>query len=635
MPICAKCQLFPTEWPCSNLVTFDHHETFRDLDQSAANGCALCRIVRQLLVFEAETNQLWNTSCPVVVQISGPSSISISLGEEDADDDFAVSAYGILEIIGNPQSASNITSLLAANQAREVQHIVNSIVRPWVTECCESTAKMQASKNALLPTRVIDVESGQDCVRLVETNGQRGIYLILSYCWGKGNDRIKTTRLNFEQRKKTLYTKDLPPTIRQAVEISKQLGIRHLWVDAICIIQAHSVPPQSDELEDWRREAPNMSQYYSNAILTLAASAATDSDHGFLSERSSQKYPVSPYKIGVWNRDPEIGSDAFVLPSKPSVLKQVHYAPLYSRGWTLQERVLSHHTLHWCRESIFWECQGNLKASEFEPALRSEQSKHEDQGYIWAVALSQPRDSPYYTNEFWLDGVEEYCGMNLSYETDRLMAIQGLVDQLQSSNNQDEAYVAGIFKSGIIDGLSWSNHNPQTNKVTAFPSWSWASLSAGNLSFRHLSGKFATLKSAINFDITGRDANQNGRLQMAGPIRKLHTSVLRNESVSQIAVIDKAYPFTIYFNFDTVSRTPAYSGDILLFALGWQVISVAAKDDQGYPEIIREDRLVVGLVLVETAVGSAEYKRIGAFEVQETAMSTEWDLRTKVPISIL
>jgi hypothetical protein len=158
---------------------------------------------------------------------------------------------------------------------------------------------MQASQTALLPTRIINVGSGQDDARLIETNGQRGTYLILSYCWGKGNDRAKTTRKNIEERRRAIHTKDLPLTIKQAIEMTQRLGFRYLWVDAICIIQVHSNPPKYDELEDWRCEAPKMGQYYRDATLTIAAAAATDSEHGFVSERSSQIYPVSPCSVGV------------------------------------------------------------------------------------------------------------------------------------------------------------------------------------------------------------------------------------------------------------------------------------------------------------------------------------------------
>lgn len=104
---CAKCQRLPTEWPCSKVYTFEHHETFKALDQSAAAGCPLCRIARQVLIFGAETNKLMATSCPIMVQISGPSHISFALSFGDISASSSVSAYGLLEVKEATTSTGN------------------------------------------------------------------------------------------------------------------------------------------------------------------------------------------------------------------------------------------------------------------------------------------------------------------------------------------------------------------------------------------------------------------------------------------------------------------------------------------------------------------------------------------------
>lgn len=98
---CAKCQQFPTEWPCPKSTSFNHHETFKDLDQSAASGCAMCRLVWQLLVFQAELGKLMASSYPIMVQISGRTYISIGLQSDHVlvgSTPDGVSVYGLLEV---------------------------------------------------------------------------------------------------------------------------------------------------------------------------------------------------------------------------------------------------------------------------------------------------------------------------------------------------------------------------------------------------------------------------------------------------------------------------------------------------------------------------------------------------------
>ena len=107
---CTKCRKLPTTWPCSKFVAFEYHENFRALDQSAAAGCPLCRIVRQIFIFEAETSQLMATPSPIIVSHSGPSYISVHI------DDDEVTATCLLEVKEAPKSAS--TTLVPSSRIR-------------------------------------------------------------------------------------------------------------------------------------------------------------------------------------------------------------------------------------------------------------------------------------------------------------------------------------------------------------------------------------------------------------------------------------------------------------------------------------------------------------------------------------
>ncbi len=66
----------------------------------------------------------------------------------------------------------------------------------------------------------------------------------------------------------------LSKSVQDAVLVCRRLGIRYLWVDALCIVQ--------DDTDERQREAAQMHRIYSNSHLTIAAHAAVSSKDGFL-----------------------------------------------------------------------------------------------------------------------------------------------------------------------------------------------------------------------------------------------------------------------------------------------------------------------------------------------------------------
>jgi hypothetical protein len=68
----------------------------------------------------------------------------------------------------------------------------------------------------------------------------------------------------------------LPRTIQDAISVTRRLGVRFLWVDALCIVQ------DSINGQDWIDESSKMASIYGNAYLTIVAEAANDCSQGFL-----------------------------------------------------------------------------------------------------------------------------------------------------------------------------------------------------------------------------------------------------------------------------------------------------------------------------------------------------------------
>jgi hypothetical protein len=105
-------------------------------------------------------------------------------------------------------------------------------------------------------------------------------YATLSYCWGNAN--IRTTRENEKLHKQEIPYKSIPPTLRDAMTLTREPNIQFLWIDALCIVQ--------DDHAEWETEASRMQDFYSGSSITIAATDAADSSAGFLPHKPSGEY---------------------------------------------------------------------------------------------------------------------------------------------------------------------------------------------------------------------------------------------------------------------------------------------------------------------------------------------------------
>lgn len=94
----------------------------------------------------------------------------------------------------------------------------------------------------------MDVGEDDDSMKITNTKGISRLeisYLCLSYCWGTklSANLLLTKTTNIEARNTKLESSDLSKTLRDAVTVTRGLGYRYIWIDALCICQ--------DSAEDW------------------------------------------------------------------------------------------------------------------------------------------------------------------------------------------------------------------------------------------------------------------------------------------------------------------------------------------------------------------------------------------------
>ncbi|KXJ89915.1 heterokaryon incompatibility protein-domain-containing protein, partial [Microdochium bolleyi] len=277
-------------------------------------------------------------------------------------------------------------------------------------------------------------------------------YAALSYCWGPPDDaakQFKTTRANLSERQAAIVVSETSPVIQDAVKVCKALGVRYLWVDAVCIIQ--------DETRDWHREASRMRDVYGSASVTICALASSSCTQRFLTEREAGfKVPfTSRVKEGVHGHltlrcgtQPE---HDYALDNLP-ILEDFD-TTWFTRAWTSQEHHLSQKLLMFCKERLYicsesgtrGEAESfseNIIATPFVATLEDAASRE-------PLQLDNP------LNREWMDLVTGYSSRYLSDVSDRLPALSGLASFYQRLLREDDRYLAGTWSNDLHRQLFW------------------------------------------------------------------------------------------------------------------------------------------------------------------------------------
>ncbi|ORY19521.1 heterokaryon incompatibility protein-domain-containing protein, partial [Clohesyomyces aquaticus] len=142
-------------------------------------------------------------------------------------------------------------------------------------DCLQNHPECQPMfKGSYFPTRLLDL--GQQLLsseppKLVETKNGIGTefcspaYATLSHCWGNSQP-LRLLMQNKLQHLQGIPLSALPRVFSEAMTVCRNLGIRYLWIDSLCICQ--------DSEEDWAQESALMGAIYSHAILNIAATGS-------------------------------------------------------------------------------------------------------------------------------------------------------------------------------------------------------------------------------------------------------------------------------------------------------------------------------------------------------------------------
>lgn len=347
------------------------------------------------------------------------------------------------------------------------------IVRHWLTTCNDSHPRCsQKRESDWYPTRLLDLQnvSMDGYIKLINTKQHRPDvpYATLSHCWG-GAIRVKLTSSTLAQFSLRIFIRDLPRTFVDAITTALFLGLQYIWIDALTIIQ--------DSDEDWAKEAALMADVYHNAYINIGATASSNSDGGLFFERDPNLVNPQRYRIA---------EEDYLLISNDQLQSFLREAPLIRRGWVMQERKLCRRMLHFGAEQLLWECSG---------MRRCEATPDSEPHNIWNKASSYDSVSkPIWAQ--WVNDIVNYATSDLTFESDKLVAISGIARFLHRIVKDD--YIAGLWKTDFVFQLAWmalaisrDSRTIKTKKTVQYiaPSWSWASIRC-DLQYPFLTDRF-------------------------------------------------------------------------------------------------------------------------------------------------
>lgn len=222
----------------------------------------------------------------------------------------------------------------------------------WLTMCEDChPATHRNTKSKANQLRLIDTED--NCVSKVQLPCR---YVCLSYVWGG----VKQTTLN-SQTKPILEQKnglqsaflDLSQTIKDAIIATRKLGIRYLWIDALC--------NQQDDATDLSSNIANMDAIYGNAVLTIVASTNSNPTQGLPGVSSVPRAKEANYAV-IQGMLLAVAMHDYRKP-----LMELNDSLWNTRAWTFQERYLSQRMLIFTDSEAMFVCPHSVMFEDTQP----------------------------------------------------------------------------------------------------------------------------------------------------------------------------------------------------------------------------------------------------------------------------
>jgi Heterokaryon incompatibility protein (HET) len=332
----------------------------------------------------------------------------------------------------------------------------------WIRErieLCDERDEGKLDYEHTVQLRVIDVD--RLCIVDLEDSVR---YVTLSYTWGKAK-QVRLLRNNeafFRTGGLGKIYNELPKTIADSIQLVREIGERYLWVDALCILQ--------DDDEDKKTQIGAMGDIYRNSILTICACCGEDANYGLPGmEPGTRKTRQVAEVVG-----------DFIVGNAMADSEAMEGAKWDSRGWTLQEKVLSQRKLYISDTYALWWCWHTITAEDencrhrwWQPGTRHRgmyfyKSEHD-------LIVSKMRKSS--NMDIYAFIITDYTARDLTSQLDAEHAVTGAMNAIVGLFRRE--FVQGLPDTELSAALLWVPLGSSTRRVhpqkgePLFPSWSW------------------------------------------------------------------------------------------------------------------------------------------------------------------
>ncbi|RFU77099.1 het-domain-containing [Trichoderma arundinaceum] len=391
-----------------------------------------------------------------------------------------------------------------------------------------------------LPSRVIHVTGGS--VRLLPSGGRRGRYATLSHCWGSsGRQPLKTTRANLQQHLQEIPWASIPKTFQDAITVTRNIGLDYIWIDSLCIVQG--------DHQDWLEESKRMGSIYEQAEVTIAASHTPDCWEGFLFPRCP--LPPSAEIPGFFSQTTDASKvQVFATVRRDSATNTFpEFGALNSRAWATQEWLLSRRIVFFTKGTIIWSCKAITQRETGERCY----------------SVSR--------NTRWKNVIEQYSDRQLTFATDRLIALEGL--RMELGKKIACEYAFGVWKESLPNQLLWQVtkriEGAAISDPLKLPTWTWAHVPCGV--------RFLTIDRAKNLcESIAFEDGEARRMSLQARVKRLPVTAAVLNFKQGDAITEAIYTDIASSHAKSTSSMAQFILDQEGSPIGWTVFDLASED---------------------------------------------------------
>jgi hypothetical protein len=570
-------------------------------------------------------------------------------GSDDGSEDGSQRPSGYIQYLADLETEDEDAQFFGRKVRPEKLDI--AIAEDWLDRCSDwhgDECKRDRLAEKCLPSslRLIDVK--RRCI-IKSPKDRTPAYVALSYVWGTEEMRRKTgmapvllLRRMIEytagEEATDLPTK-IPRTIDDGITLTRWLGYRFLWVDALCIIQ-------DDSYEEKELHLTSMKAIYSCASLTIVAAAGSHADHGIPGisvPRKTVQYSERVDGLRLATMFPSFSQ----LENSSSLLWN-------TRGWTFQEKLLSRRILLFTDFQVYFKCSESIWTEEvmMETERLSKSVEARAGKYRWNpnrerhVADWQAEGLRRYNPQLniedewnyfgslldYTSAIQEYTKRTLTDPNDMMFAISGVLESMEGALGE---FTLGLPQTHFLESLLWY---PDLGSIQSYsstdrlPSWTWASSTFARkgvcfhlMDVRQIRGLVMTsVRSFSNKkkDDSKSDGDEANPVWLAGAYGNLLASLAwpllqKDHTLTQIFFSDGTQFRPIRYKLPTNAFNLGHSAqghDLMAVAtIMAERFAKAGKDDwKPSKELVPRDKyaLVFKTVVVKFRIGRSLYRRM-------------------------